>query len=329
MNTRTDLASAALVILFGSLALQGLPVLPDAFWASWLPLALLLFFLSPIPRLIALFAAGFLWALLHAHLHFNHVLPASLAGEEILVTGRVMDIPQQQSRALRFDFAVESGDLPSRLLRLSWYDTAQQNTPKPRAGERWRLKLKLKPPHGSANPGGFDYEMWLYQRGIQATGYVRNAAENQRLAAAPWWSVDALRQHIAEQIRSDDRTYGGLLMALAVGYAGDIDSQQWDDLLITGTNHLMSISGLHVGMIAALVYWLAFRLLPARLLRRYPAPPIAAGLALVAAIIYSALAGFAIPTQRTLVMLAVVLGAVVLRRPLQPVHALAVALMAV
>lgn len=323
------MALAALAMLLGSLALQGLAGLPDAVWVSWLPLVLLLFFLSSIPRLVILFAAGFLWALLHAHLHFNQVLSEALAGEEILLTGRVVDIPQQHSRGLRFDFAVDAGALPLRLVRLSWYDSDRAIAPRLRAGERWRLKVKLKPPRGSANPGGFDYEMWLYQRGIQATGYVRTAADNQRLAAAPWWSVDALRQHIAEQIRAEERSYAGLLMALAVGYTGDMDAQQWDDLLITGTNHLMSISGLHVGMIAALVYWLALRLIPLQLLRRYPAPPVAAGLALLAAIIYSALAGFAIPTQRTLVMLAVVLGAVVLRRPLQPVHALSVALMAV
>jgi competence protein ComEC len=329
MNTRTGLASSAVALLSGCLILQGLSVLPDVFWLSWLPLILFLFFISPLARMASLLVVGFLWALLHAHLYFTHVLPESLAGDDIWVTGHVVDLPQWQGRALRFDFKLDAGDLPSRYLRLGWYKNDRYTGPWPGAGERWRLKVKLKPPHGSSNPGGFDYEMWLYQRGVHATGYVRDDEDNHRLAWAPWWSVDALRQRVAEAIASDNRPFAGMLTALAVGNASDIDNQQWDDLLVTGTNHLISISGLHISMVAGLVYWLVLRLIPARVLRRYPAQPLAASAALLAAILYAALAGFAVPTQRSLVMLAVVLGAVVLRRPLQPLHALATAMIAV
>lgn len=329
MNTGTGLTTGALALLAGSLTLQGLPALPDAFWLSVLPWVLLLFFFSPFTRIAILYAAGLLWALLHAHMYFNHVLPEAMAGEEIQVTGRIADVPQRQGRALRFDFKVDTSDLPVRKLRLAWYQYRPDTGPAPRAGERWRFMVRLKPPHGSINPGGFDYEMWLYQRGIHATGYVRDDETNLRLATAPWWSVDALRQRLAESILKSERPYAGMLVALAVGRTSDIDDQQWDDLLVTGTNHLMSISGLHVSMVAGLVYWLVLRLLPAGLLRHYPAPPLAAAVALLAAGFYAALAGFAVPTQRALVMLAVVLGAVLLRRPLQPLHALSAALIAV
>ncbi|HEX5636818.1 MAG TPA: ComEC/Rec2 family competence protein, partial [Gammaproteobacteria bacterium] len=188
------MASSALALLCGSLFLQGFRELPDVFWVSGLPLVLLLFFFSPRLRIPALFVAGLLWALLHAHLYFNHVLPEDLAGDEIRVTGRVADLPQIQGRAIRFDFAIDSGELPVQRLRLAWYANPSYTGLWPRAGERWQLKVKLKPPHGTANPGGFDYEMWLYQRGIHATGYVREDDDNYRLTAAPWWSVDALRQ---------------------------------------------------------------------------------------------------------------------------------------
>ena len=261
MNFRISLPVYALTWLSGILLLQCLAVLPDTFWLTWLPLFVLFCFFSPRARLPSLFALGFLWALWHAQGYFNQVLPESLAGEDIWVTGRVMDLPQVEASSTRFDLAVEAGALPSQHLRLAWYPHAHDNNKLPRAGETWRLKVKLKPPHGSSNPGGFDYEMWLYQRGVHATGYVREDADNQRLTAASAWSVAALRQRIAEAIQSDSRPYSGLLMALSVGYAGAIDSEQWDDLLITGTNHLMSISGLHVSMVAGLVYWLMLRLM--------------------------------------------------------------------
>ena len=326
--TRMGLPLVALVWLLATLLLQIMPVLPDPVWLYCWPLCLLLLFF-PMTRLPGLAGLGFLWALCCAQQYFAQVLPENLAGDEIWVTGEVLDIPQQQSVALRFDFSVDSGALPSRKLRLAWY-TGKQNPPHwPRAGEHWRLLVKLKPPHGSSNPGGFDYEMWLYQRAIHATGYVRDADNNQRLAAASIWSVAALRQTIAEKILSHDRPYSGLLAALAVGASGAMNSVHWDDLLNTGTNHLMSISGLHVSMVAGLVYWLVLRLLPLAVMRRYAAPPLAAVAGLIAAAVYAVLAGLAIPTQRSLVMLAVVMVAILLRRPWQPMNILAAALMAV
>lgn len=329
MRTRTGLTPAALAWLLGILALQTFRELPDAVWVSWLPLILLLPLLKPTARVPAVLVGGFLWALLQAHWHFNHVLPEALAGKDMIVSGYVTSMPQQQDKALRFELLLDTDLIPARHLRLGWYRHARASDALPRAGEHWQLKVKLKPPHGSANPGGFDYEMWLYQQGIEATGYVREDSANQRLAAAPGWSLNALRQHIAEAINSDGRVYAGLLTALAVGDNSRIQAQQWDDLLLTGTNHLMSISGLHVSLVAGIVYWLILRLLPAWVLRRVAAQPLAAGCALIAAGLYAALAGFAVPTQRALVMLAVVLGAVVLRRPLQPVQALASALIVV
>ena len=127
-----------------------------------------------------------------------------------------------------FDADQEFPALPSTpsKLRLSWYHGQTV-----RAGERWQLRLRLKPPHGFMNPAGFDYEAWLYQQGIHATGYVRNSSDNQRLAVDAF-SLDALRQtiseHISAALAANDQV--GLINALAVGERSQIGQQQWQQL---------------------------------------------------------------------------------------------------
>jgi competence protein ComEC len=321
----------AVAFLLGILALQNVRILPPIEWLWLLPAVLLAAWLSRRAWLQAglVMLAGGLWALLAAHCYALQVLPESLAGKEIWVQGVISDIPRSEAHIQRFELVVErfaaASDWPPGKLRLSWYSAAQTV----RAGERWRLLVKLKPPHGFMNPGGFDYEQWLYQQGIHATGYVRDAEDNQRLAAASPWSVDALRQRLVDDLLAQGSAFRGFWAALAVGHKAAIEPVHWELLIRTGTNHLMAISGLHIGLVAGLVFWLARRLVPAMLLRYLSADQLAALLALLCAALYAALAGFAIPTQRALVMLLVVLGAVLAKRPLRPVNGLAAALLLV
>lgn len=322
----------AVSFLAGCSTLQLFHHLPAIQWLLLLPLLLVAMYFLParLPQAALTLAAGFLWSLLAAHVYAQHVVSEALAGEPVWVEGVVSSIPEHDGRVQRFELVLErlqsagAYDTPQRL-RLSWYDGEQQ----PRAGERWRLQVKLRPPHGFMNPGGFDYEKWLYQRGIHGTGYVRNGAANQRLAAASWYSIDALRQRIAETLLQSKQPFTGLWPALAVGYRGALDNDQWQLLTRTGTNHLMAISGLHIGLVAGLVFWLTRRLLPLAVLRRCPADVAAAVLALIAALGYALLAGMAVPAQRALLMLAVVLGAVILRKPVRPGQSLSLALLIV
>ncbi|MCW9012480.1 MAG: DNA internalization-related competence protein ComEC/Rec2 [Gammaproteobacteria bacterium] len=213
-----------------------------------------------------------------------------------------------------------------RYLRISWYDNTQQI----RAGEHWRLKVRLKPPHGFRNTGGFDYEMWLYQQGIHATGYVRKDASNQRLALADPCSLGGIRQQLADRIlQLETLEFGGLIAALAVGYKDAIQPEHWRLLMRTGTNHLMAISGLHIGLVAAMGFWLVRWLLPVSIIQRVPANQLAACVSLLLAFAYALLAGFAIPTQRAMLMLMVVLGAVLFRRHIRPLNGLSLALIVV
>lgn len=307
--------------------------LPDPVWA-WALAVLLLF--SLLRRHLYLAAAlaglaGFWW---QAALQLQSQLPPALEGEDITLVGIVDDIPAQGQRVLRFPFRVEAGvDAPlpvafPQRLRLSWYDPQQR----PQVGERWRLRVRLKPPWSFRNPGGFDYEAWLFRQRIGATGYVRDQ-DGQRLAGPPWYRPAAWRRdlHRAFEDRVLSHRGGEVILALALGARHGLTDAQWDLFRVTGTSHLMAISGLHVGLVAGLCFGLV-RLLwgacPA-LVRRLAAPRAGALAAMAGALGYAALAGFSIPTQRALIMIWLVCSAVWLQRQVHPLNTLGLALVLV
>jgi competence protein ComEC len=283
-------------------------------------------------RAATVFVFGLCWAQLHASYYLDRVLPETLAGKDIKISGRVYDIPVNGETVQRFGLEVDrftfdgyQGPVPAKI-KLSWYYGEQV-----RAGETWQFLVRLKPPHGFMNPGGFDYEAWLFQNGIHATGYVRTSTFNRMRKPAATLDIAAVRQKISEAIRLDqtDSSFTGFIVALAVGDRSVIDRGQWDVLIKTGTNHLMAISGLHIGLAAAFGYWLCRRLLPAALMLTIPAQHVAMISAIIVALIYAMLAGFAIPTQRALLMLLCVAGGMLTRRVTRPVNVLAFALILV
>ena len=256
-------------------------------------------------------------------LHFaQQALPPALEGQDIQVEGRIVDMPQRGEFGPRFVLQVTQADVagvPPRLL-ISWYHgpvapdegTAPARTsPVLRAGEQWRFVVRLKAPQGLRNPRGFDYELWLWERGIQATGSVRaRVLQPQRLAPAPALSLQGARQSVRDAVfaRVGDAAPAGVLAGLAVGDQQAITHADWDVFRATGVAHLMSISGLHVTMFA----WLAAALVGAAWRRcaplclMWPAPHAAllGGTALAA--LYAAFSGGGIPAQRTVWMLATV-----------------------
>ena len=334
--------SGTMALLLGILALFRLPELPAlaVFLLLWLlPWPLLLW---PRGRRAAywlwLFNLGFSLAALDAAGRLYPALDPLLEGTPVQVHGVVDGLPRYDGRVLRFEFAVEQGhtlegepvELPQRL-RLAWYNDFPPGLV---PGQRWQLRVKLKRPWSMRNPGGFDYEQWLFQQRIGATGYVRDKGDNRLLdAAAEGYGLLRVRHRLQQAIAEvlADHPQRGIITALAIGDRAAIRDSQWDALLASGTNHLVAISGLHVGLVAGLVFlltrrlWQLFPLCCAWL----PAPRAASLLALLAALGYAALAGFSIPTQRALVMLAVVLGALWWQRPLQRSRVLLLALWAV
>ncbi len=286
---------------------------------------------------LLLFAAAFTWSALTAWLHLTPALSPTLEGVPLQLSGSIASLPQREGRILRFVLSVDEAQrqdgtsvmLPQRV-RLAWYG---KDSPELIPGEQWQLQVKLKRPWSMRNPGSFDYEEWLFQQGIRATGYVREGEGNRRLVAASGYPVLRLRHAIGQAITQhlSNAPMRGIITALAIGERGGISDEQWEVLLASGTNHLVAISGLHVGLVAGLLYLLTLRLwrLSARGCERLPAPRAAALVALLAALAYAAMAGFSIPTQRALLMLVIVLGAVWWRRPIERGRVLLLALWAV
>ncbi len=325
--------SGMIAFVAGAGLLQLAPELPHPAWA--LPSPLLLWLLYGFPRLrwLWLCGLGFAWALYSAHSILSRELAPGLEGRDLLVEGAIISLPERRGRQTRFQLDVDrlmDGEqlVPSPgPVRLSWYLGA----PEIRAGERWRLLVRLKRPHGFFNGSGFDYEAWLFRQGIRATGYVRASAKNRRLDdGAGKFHIHGARQDLRSRIQEvlGDSPTLGLVLALAIGDRSVLSGAEWRALSLTGTNHLVAISGLHIGIVAGWTYFLVLRLWPVseRLALWCAAPRAAAAAALCAALVYAALAGFAIPTQRALIMLTVILGGVLLRRQSRPLHSLAVAL---
>jgi competence protein ComEC len=322
------------LILFvaGAAVFQTLPALPHSSWfysALLLPPLLGLRQLRPFAALLL----GVLSAFGHAWIYQASLLPQELEGKDLSVVGRIADFPRRQGGAQRFEFDIEQSEWPQLIgarLRINWYRSAIAVEP----GELWRLRLRLKRPRGLANPGGFDYERWLMSRRIAATGYVRGRDANRKLGEANWrYGLLRLRYRIARQIAqlTPDSAAVGLLRALAVGDRTGIGEAQWERFRRTGTNHLIAISGLHVGLVAATIFWLLQALWRRSffLTRQLAAPRAAALGALTAAAGYAALAGFSLPTQRALIMLSLLMGALFFSRSLSLIRSLLLALAAV
>ncbi len=308
--------------------------LPAPGWLWWTP-ALVLVGLSACEaqsaaaralRSSAMFACclacGFVWAAWLAGQRLADALPEQWEGQDIELVGIVAAMPQPYERSLRFEFDVErvltAGAVVPSHIALSWWgsparDDRPATFPELHAGERWQLKVRLRRPHGTLNPHGFDYEAWLLERNLRATGYIRPGGGNRRVAelvARPQYLVERVREAVRTRIQTAlaDAPYAGVLAALAIGDQRAIPPSQWQIFTRTGVNHLMSISGLHVTMFSGLAFALAYYLWrrSMRLTLWLPARKAAAIAGLAVALAYAWLAGFAVPAQRTVYMLAVV-----------------------
>nr|VFK02251.1 MAG: competence protein ComEC [Candidatus Kentron sp. H]VFK02502.1 MAG: competence protein ComEC [Candidatus Kentron sp. H]VFK05539.1 MAG: competence protein ComEC [Candidatus Kentron sp. H] len=328
--------AGAVAFPVGILLLVSLPNLPDTLFVGFLPVLVLFAVFSPRSvRVLAWLGMGFLWALFRAGVDLANPLPATLENRDLVVVGVVASLPVRAERKTGFLLDVIRVEDPSiawgrgQRIRLNWYRDAPRLLP----GERWRLTVRLKRPRGFHNPGGFDYEKWLFRQGVRATGYVRWAEGNGRIAAGNRMSPDRVRHGLAVAISEafGDSTYAGIAKALAIGVRDGVTTAQWTTLRATGVAHLMAISGLHIGLVTLLIFFVARRLwtvLPDMALM-IPAQRLAAPVAMASALGYAALAGFSLPTQRALVMVCVVMAGIFWRRHTLPSFSLALALLAI
>jgi len=288
------------------------------------------FFLVLVAFALAVFALCGLRSLHYARAALN---PA-LEGQDIMVTGTVAGLPEAMETGVRFRLQVDSASLQGKslqvppLIDLAWYHEAGASGAQPRqagaphAGERWRMVVRLKAPHGARNPNGFDYELRQWEQGVQAVGYVRAGPKDgppARLDAALRYPVLQLREQVRDAILTRltaaaegpaEVRAAGVVAALVTGDQRAIDRSDWNVFRATGVAHLVSISGLHITLfawLAALAVGGLWRRAP-RLCLAWPAQPAALLGGLLLATVYAVFSGWGIPAQRTVLMLAVVVG---------------------
>lgn len=286
-----------------------------------------------------------------AQVFAGQAMPAELEGQDIEVVGRIQGLPQFMPEALRFGLTVELAHIDGRSvalppdIALTWY-RSRTAPPEPDAldeadatdgqiyrqalveqarrqpqpvvpGERWRMTVRLKAPHGHMNPYGHDHELRLWEDGVGALGYVRTVARHPApLRLDPprgaWIDRARLATRSALLHKANGWPSAGVIAALVMGDQQAIERADWDLFRATGVAHLMSISGLHITLFA----WLATAAVGA-LWRRSAAwspvlclavPAHVAGACggLLLATAYALYSGWAVPAQRTIFMLAVV-----------------------
>ncbi|MFT3742638.1 MAG: DNA internalization-related competence protein ComEC/Rec2 [Gammaproteobacteria bacterium] len=261
-----------------------------------------------------------IWAVQHTLLW---QLPEALENKPIHITGFIVSLPQIEDATANFEFQLKTVTddgkvylLPNPIkIHLSWYHLPTNIQLSP--GQYWHYTVRLKRPHTLLNPGGFDYEKWLFAQRLRATGTILNGerAEN----SSGHFALLRLRQTIQHKIQYVlvREPTQGLVIALIVGIQKGITASQWQIMRATGTNHLMAIAGVHIGFVTGFFYWMAYRAwrCSTRLLLWLPAQQAAAVVALLVAGLYSALAGFALPAQRALWMASLALISVLWCRP--------------
>ena len=316
--------------ILGILALHFESELPHWGFGLFIPVVLSVIWVRRDLLFPGFFMCGYLLALVHGHGIQSDRMPFSAGSIDCVLQGRIASLPDVNADRVRFEFEIsrptECGGyrVPSRV-RIAWYDANVEL----RADEQWLLPVRLKPASGLMNPFAFDFEGWLFRHRIGAVGYVRSDGAAQRLETGSAASVASWRQALLDRIRTalSAHPQEGLVTALILGHQDHIDDAQWRILNATGTGHLIAISGMHIVLVAAAVAGISgwvWSWLPGGLLR-LPRPQVAALAGMTAAIVYSALAGFSIPTQRAMIMVAVAAWIAFRRGELRPATALMLA----
>jgi competence protein ComEC len=300
-----------------------------AAWVAFVPLALV------VPRrtrrwaifmIVAALACGVGYArhrqLLHPVLSPQHIRSLMDEGANLYLEGSLRQEPEKLPNRNRWLVSSEriwhptgaeeiTGDIliNVRMARREW-----------RYGDRVRFRVRPVAPRDGGNPGGFNYATYLADREIYATGFLENDGEVELVARQPSvvrGAVESLRREIRRYIdQSISRDNGPLVKALTVGEMGEISKEMRMEFTAAGVNHVISISGLHVGMLGLVVFTLirygcAFN---AYLTLRFNLIKIATFCSFLAVVFYTALAGAMVPTVRSAIMIGVYELAVLLDR---------------
>lgn len=329
----------SMAFLLGDIFLQSQNILPNLYVliaAGITGTGLLLF---SHRRLLSIITSGFFLGFAlsgwYAHSILQWELPHELEGKPVIVRGTIHSLPVIDKFGMHFIFDLQSLQFQENrlhgrtLIRLSWLDGKNV-----KVGDQFQFSARLKRIHALRNPDAFDYEAWAYQNGLSATGSVISQMPvkylgHQLLHAPVNQFRQILQQRILEYLPESETS--SWLFALMIGERSAALPRHWQILRATGTNHLMAIAGLHIGLISGLIHTLVQFLWRRNiyLSTKYPAQLAGAAAALIAAWMYSALAGFSIPTQRACMMVSFFIIALLARRQLPAWHAWSAALLTV
>lgn len=234
------------------------------------------------------------------------------------VRGRVVQIDRLEKgmRLFLTDVTVPglaAADTP-RILRISMRNTETM----PLIGERVRLFASIGPASDAVEPGAFDFRRHLYFLGVGGTGFALGRARRLEGPVEEGVLLEQWRHVIADRVaaRLPDPAVAGMVTALLNGQPTAIPEPDMEAMRQSGLQHLLSISGLHIALVAGLVFFLlrgGMALWPALALR-HPIKKYAAVAALAASIFYMLMVGSPVPTQRSVLMTGVMLLAVLVDR---------------
>ncbi|TJY56610.1 DNA internalization-related competence protein ComEC/Rec2 [Sinimarinibacterium sp. CAU 1509] len=271
---------------------------------------------------------GLLLTTWQAQRYLDQRWPARRHGETVELRGVISSLPERRQHAdeelptWRFLFTPDAGavgnDFPRRI-RVSWYRSEAE----PSGAQCWVLRLRMRSPHGSLNPGGFDYEAWLLREGIGATASV---VEGRPCTEVHRDVVLSLRQSVVDRVHAvlGRGTPAALILALSVGDTSDLRDADWDRYRLTGTTHLIAISGFNLAIVGGFAFLLlrwTWSLWP-RLCLVVPAQRVGLVGSAMVATVYALLAGFEPPVTRALIMLLVLVAASLLARRSRPLRSL-------
>ena len=260
-------------------------------------------------------------------------VPASVTSPQtVQLTGRLLDIERFPDRPWRLTVRIGTADRPDltgRAVRLNDRTTGRDGLA---IGMQLTLRARLMPPPGPAVPGGFNYARKAYFDGLSAVGFVLahlNTDDGVENASHPQDTVlSDLRDRIAARMRAVmPGQAGALAAAFMVGRRDGLSTDSVEAMRSAGLAHLLAISGLHMGLIVGLAFFLAEWLIAVmpvirdRVIPRRTAAIAAWGVGFA----YLLLSGFSVATVRAFLMVSIALLAVLLERRVLSMRSVALA----
>ncbi|HEY0297300.1 MAG TPA: DNA internalization-related competence protein ComEC/Rec2 [Bordetella sp.] len=294
-------------------------------------------------RAACLIAAGLLAGLadtgLQAHGRLSEMLADEHHNQVTRLRVQAIALSQDDESGRRF-LAEAVGERPAgipRRIRVTWHGRpgAQDTLPEVVPGQVWRMALILRRPYGPANPHAMDLELRDFAEGVRAEGTVRG--KPVLLDDQPWAGAGIAIERLRHRIRAGMRQalggqrYGPVLIALAIGDQAGVAREDWQVFNRSGISHLVSISGSHVTLVAAMGgllmagLWRRARWRGVGVAQYLPAQLAGGWAALLVALGYCLLAGWGVPARRTFFMLACLAMAGLARLPLGGSRLLALA----